>query len=189
VPDLLPKPKRQDTTSIYNRNAWIALRHVLTTRKHFLLCANGGSSTSGGAGTGGAQFYFKFVKYMKVTGVTLPDAKVDIIERGHGRRNSLHSGMLSASYFPPNLDILIWEFAINDQGSGKFREVRNQLIFWLEQVSRMKPRPPLVVLAYLWNSPFTLNNGTVPSLVFNYHQRVAAEYDFVVGHVNLASYT
>jgi hypothetical protein len=51
----------------------------------------------------------------------------------------------------------------------------------------MKPRPPLVVLAYLWNTPFTLNNGTVPSL-FHYHQRVAAEYDFVVGHVNLASY-
>jgi hypothetical protein len=125
--------------------------------------------------------------------VTLPDAKVDIIERGHGTRNSLHSSMLSASYFTPNIDILIWEFAINDAGyrikdkTRRFREVKNQLIFWLEQVSRMKPRPPLVVLAYLWNTPFTLNNGTVPSL-FHYHQRVAAEYDFVVGHVNLASY-
>jgi hypothetical protein len=154
VPYLLPKPKRQDITSIYNRDAWIALRRVLTTREQFSLCANGGSSTAGGGGAGGAQFYFKFVNFMKVTGVTLPDAKVHIIQRGHGARGSLHSGMVSASYFPPNIDILIWEFAINDEGVGrlkdktpKFLEMKNALIYWLEQVSIIKPRPPLVILA------------------------------------------
>jgi hypothetical protein len=132
---------------------------------------------------------------MNTTGVTAPDVKVDIIERGHGARNSLHSAMLADSFFPPNIDILLWEFAINDYVSGKKHkryhrlEEKNQLILWLEQVSKMKPRPPLVVLAYLWDGPFNVNtDGKVIAKIFASHQRVAAEYEFVVGHVNLASY-
>jgi hypothetical protein len=131
---------------------------------------------------------------MNTTGVTAPDAKVDIIERGHGSRNSLHSALLADSYFPPNIDILLWELAINDMTNGirdknlKRIEEKNQLIVWLEQVSKIKPRPSLVVLAYLWNTPFQIGNGKVPNDVFISHQRVAAEYEFVVGHVNLASY-
>jgi hypothetical protein len=197
VPCLFPKPNRQDTTSIYNRDAWIALSRVLTTRKEFSLCANGGSSTSGGGPPTvvGGQFYFKFIDYMNTTGVTAPDAKVDIIERGHGARNSLHSAMLAASFLPPHIDILLWEFAINDRHNGirdndrRRLEEKNELILWLEQVSKIKPRPPLVVLAYLWNAPFNDDiDGKVLSDNFVSHQRVAAEYEFVVGHVNLASY-
>jgi hypothetical protein len=197
VPCLFPKPNRQDTTSIYNRDAWIALSRVLTTRKEFSLCANGGSSTSGGGPPTvvGGQFYFKFIDYMNTTGVTAPNAKVDIIERGHGARNSMHSAMLADSFLPPHIDILLWEFSINDESNGirgkywKDLEEKNQLILWLEQVSKIKPRPPLVVLAYLWNAPFNDDiDGKVLSDNFVSHQRVAAEYEFVVGHVNLASY-
>jgi hypothetical protein len=176
-------------------DALIALRRVLTTRKQFSLCANGGSSTAGGGGTGGAQFHVKFVDYMNSMGVTPSDTKVSIIERGHGTRHSLHSAMLADSYFPPNIDILLWEFATNDVGyrirdkKRKSLEEKNALILWLEQVSKIKPRPPLVVLAYMWTTPFNImGNGKVRNDVFLSHQRVAAEYEFVVGHVNLASY-
>jgi hypothetical protein len=195
LPYLFPKPNGQDTASIYNRDAWIALRRVLTTRKQFSLCANGGSATAGGGATVGGQFYFKFIDYMNTTGVTAPNAKVDIIERGHGARNSMHSAMLADSFLPPHIDILLWEFSINDESNGirgkywKDLEEKNQLILWLEQVSKIKPRPPLVVLAYLWNAPFNDDiDGKVISDNFISHQRVASEYEFVVGHVNLASY-
>lgn len=202
VPFLFPKPSsmhQQDPLSIYNVKAWRALRRMVVTRNQYSLCANGGSSTAGGGGTGGKQFYFEFVKYLNTTGVFTdvdgPDHHVDIVDRAHGSRHSLHSAMMAQSYFPPDLDIVFWEFAINDVGYlvkdpvAKRQDEKNGIILWLDQVSRIKPRPPLVVLVYLWETPFRMDsNGKVVNPVFDSHERVPAEYDFVVGHVNLAAY-
>lgn len=205
VPFLFPRPSSQhypETLSIYNVEAWRALRRTLVNRKQFSLCANGGSSTAGAKGTVGKQFYYEFVKYLNTTGVVAAEndsgaaLQVDIVERGHGTRDSFHSALMAQSYFPPNLDILLWEFAINDYDMPhihdplvKRREVKNQLILWLDQVSRMQPRPPLVIFTYLWSTPFRMDSqGRVMNEAFEIQEKVAAEYDFVVGHVNLAAY-
>lgn len=197
IPDILPKPRHIDTVEIYNKQAWQDLFHIFTTQKNFSLCANGGSSTAGaGLRTEFGHFYYQFVNNLAHTKVTLPNVNVSIIPRGHGGRSSLHSAMFSKSYIPPHTDIILWEFAINDFGydarneTKRTVEEKNEMILWLDQVSKLQPRPPLVLLAHLWKSPLATvpKNGKIDNPVFLSHAKVAAEYDFVVGHVNLASY-
>jgi hypothetical protein len=192
IPDIFPKPRHIDTVEIYNKQAWQDLFHIFTTRKNFSLCANGGSSTSGvGLRTEFGHFYYQFVNNLANTGVTLPNANASIIQRGHGGRSSLHSAMFSKSYIPPHADILLWEFAINDvaynvrNATTRTVEEKNQLILWLDQVSKLqRPRPPLVILVYLWKSPLATlpKTGKIDNPVYLSHAKVAAEYDFVVSN-------
>lgn len=72
--------------------------------------------------------------------------------------------------------------------SKRAHEERNGFIFWLDRIAEIKPKPPKVILAYLWKTPFLMNEDGVINPVFEHHDRLAAAYDFVVGHVNLASY-
>jgi len=99
-------------------------------------------------------------------------------------------------FFVPGTDILIWEFAINDCAKTKTFdnktaeiEMRNILLTWLEQVSRIQPKPPIVILAYLWSNQFRIDSDSqVYNLAFDTQIEVAKEFDFVVGHINMASY-
>jgi hypothetical protein len=153
-----------------------------------LIVANGGSATAGAKIPLGTTYDYKLAEYLKETNVS--NANIKVTNRGHGAKTSFHSAQLGWPwFFIPGTDVLIWEFAINDFELGRKDEVeeRNQLIFWLEQVSKMDP-PPLVIMAYIWKSPFKANRNSVDNPIFAHHKMVATEYDFVVGHVNLASY-
>jgi hypothetical protein len=50
--------------------------------------------------------------------------------------------------------------------------------------------PPLVLLVYLWKFPFkkSKSNGKIWCPTFEQHHRIGAEYDFVLGHFNVAIY-
>lgn len=244
VPSIFPKPMRIDSVQVYNRHAWQDLTRMLNIsivgeqkeQGQLTLCVNGGSATAGGGLDNPAVelFPYRLVEYLLPTNMLLENSNtsaaassaINIINRGHGFRGSLHSALIFDNYIPSSHqavgnkpktktvvdhgqvqnsekspDILIWEFAINDY-SGYIRdgtrmsqrkaavEERNSLIFWLDQVARLQPKPPLVILAYLWKRPLNLVRGTrkFNNPVFAAHERLGARYPFVVGHVNLASY-
>lgn len=66
---------------------------------------------------------------------------------------------------------------------------KNNVLAWLYEVEKRKPKPPKVILIYFWQSPFEKgDDGKVKNRVFESHQKVAAEFPFVIGHVNMASY-
>ena len=66
---------------------------------------------------------------------------------------------------------------------------RSMLIAWLREVEQMRPRSPKVILIYLWKTPFELNEEEkINNPVYDAHAQLAKEFDFVVGHVNLATY-
>ena len=230
IQSLFPKP--EDSVAVYNLTTAQRLRHLLFNHPNsssssnnknnndtIVLCVNGGSSTAGGGRSAGKQFYQHLRQHFSTTTTTTTTTNktLEIVERGHGNRNSLHSAQMGATwYWPSNVQILIWEFSINDvavvleQASNKnninintkkVTDERNQLILWLNQVARIQPEPPLVILVYLWNSPFTMsttnnnnneknddNHHKIKSDVYESHQLLAAHYDFVVGHVHLAQY-
>ena len=112
--------------------------------------------------------------------------------------------MFAPNFLPPKTDLLLWEFAINDYAYGDhipkgehIQQERSMMIAWLEEVQKMKPKPPKVILIYLWKTPFEQTekiNGNfwkVNNPVFEAHvlgAELAERFDFVVGYVNLASY-
>jgi hypothetical protein len=51
----------------------------------------------------------------------------DVVNRAHGDRNSMHSAILGETFFVPDVDLIIWEFSINDQRDGA-TDVRNEFI-------------------------------------------------------------
>mmetsp|Transcript_42015 Transcript_42015/g.46948 ORF Transcript_42015/g.46948 Transcript_42015/m.46948 type:complete len:108 (+) Transcript_42015:435-758(+) len=71
-------------------------------------------------------------------------------------------------------------------------QMRSTMIAWLQEVQKIQPKPPKVVLIYLWSTPFKQKqDGNVKNPVFDAHKfgtELAAQFDFVVGHVNVASY-
>ena len=194
IPFLLPAPEKHDSVTIYNMDAWVRLRHLLQTSTHITVTPNGGSVTAGGAlSQPHSTFTDRFVEHLLRSNLT--KGNITIVQRGHGSRNSLHAAMVMDSYWDPTTDILLWEFSMNDPApdlrndTADAIEERNQFLFWLEQVARRKPRPPLVVLVYIWNRPFQFDAAhRVIGTAFSNHGGIPSTYDFVVGQVNLASY-
>ena len=180
---LLPSPTTDhaDDIQIYSTDALNKLKKGLSAAKRVRICVNGGSSSAGGGHIRESdRYYSRFVKSLKLT-------NVEIYDRSHGSRTSLHSAIMAESFFPTEKpDLLLWEFGINDEGGN---EASNQFILWMRKVkSYYNGDPPPVLLIYLWSQPFTVDSKKVRSTVFRVHNRVGAEFDFCVGHVHLASY-
>lgn len=109
--------------------------------------------------------------------------------------DSLHSAVFAPNFIPPKPDLLLWEFSINDYGYHIPQETiveqeQSMLLAWLREVEKLRPqRPPKVICIYLWKSPFEFNDkGRIHNPVYEAHAQLAREFDFVVGHVNVASY-
>jgi lysophospholipase L1-like esterase len=185
---LLPyaQVRNEDMLSLYSAQAYQTLQEKLRPKSTFRILINGGSS-SAGAGDVGYEDSF-FVRFAN-TIETKYSVVTDIVNRAHGDRNSMHSAMLGETFFVPDVDLIIWEFSINDQRDGA-TDVRNEFILWLRKLSDIyQDKPPLVLLVYLWNKPFSTNrSGKIIADVYKQHARLGAEYDFVLGHVSLASY-
>jgi hypothetical protein len=191
IPNRFPKPSTtdHDMVAIYSKDAWFKLRHMLTTRQVTLLVSGGSSMTGAGVvdAKGVCQQLFADAFY-----------NVTVVDRAHGGRNSFHSMQLMHSFFPQHTDVIIWEFAINDgvnnAGIHKIAQLeqRNQLILFLDQVARVakdrNQEPPLVILLYLWTTPFTIASGWIDQHDFDSHRHLGETYDFVVGQVNAARY-
>ena len=134
---------------------------------------------------------------MKELGVNANGAQMHIAQRGHGTRNSLHSAVFAPSFIPPESHLILWEFSINDCGQhipgeqNIVEQQRSMLLAWLKEIERLRPDspPPKVIFVYLWKSPILLNNQhRIMNPVHDAHAHLAREFDFVVGHVNVASY-
>jgi hypothetical protein len=185
----ITNPQDSRVTAVYNAEALNKLNRIKEKIKQgekITLVMNGGSSSAFVPnGTPDDRFYLRFVNdYLK----SELNAKVNIIDRAHGSRNSAHSAHLMTSFLPhQEVDILLWEFSINDGTQAD--DVRNAFILWLRNVASRSTSPPLVILVYLWKSPFSVDkNGKVYCRTFEQHDMIGAEYDFVLGHVNVAAY-
>jgi hypothetical protein len=190
---VLPEPQDPDTVEIYNMTTHHELVQSLFSKKNFTICVNGGSSSAGAGGVRLEDRYFsKYYHYQKtIQTPTTPD--LQLVDRSHGNRDSLHSAIFAESFFPPEVDLLLWEFAINNRDHHNSNDDRGQLeqsalLAWLQQVERMRPEPPKVILIYLWPAFRLDDSKLVTNPVFAAHDRIAKEYDFAVGHVNLMSY-
>ena len=195
--ETFPSPVSADTVQIYNQKAYHELiQTFITTTANTTICANGGSATAGGGHIKFEhRYYTKLVNYIRELRLNAAGGEVRVIERGHGARNSLHSAVFAPNFFPQNTDLFLWEFAINDYGyhirnESIIEQERSMLIAWLREVEQMRPQnPPKVVLIYLWKKPFELNDRQqVINPVYDAHKQLAREFEFVVGHVNVASY-
>lgn len=128
------------------------------------------------------RYYSQFFKYVHhLTGFTHApeETTFNIHEMAHGARGSLHSAVFAHNFIPPNTDIIMWEFSINDYSfSGDDNDIRSVLLGWLREVERLEPTP-MVILVYL----DFFDNDT-----YEAHAMLAKQFDFVVGHINVASY-
>jgi hypothetical protein len=162
------------------------LKDKIKSGKKITLVMNGGSSSAFVPnGTPSDRFYLQFVHNFLKSEL---NANVEVFDRAHGSRNSAHSAHLMTSFLPhQKIDILIWEFSIND--GTRADNVRNAFILWLRNVASRSTSPPLVILVYLWKSPFSLDeSGKVYCRTFEQHNMIGSEYDFVLGHINVAAY-
>ena len=175
-------------TAVYNPAALqrlVELKDKVKKGKTITLVMNGGSSSAHVPdGDRKDLYYRRFVdQFLKPE----LNATIKVVDRAHGSRNSAHSAHLISSFFPNHTDIVIWEFSINDGHSAK--DVKNAFILWLRNVAARQKTPPLVILLYLWKSPFDHDEkGKIKCRTFDQHQMIGAEYDFVLGHVNMAAY-
>jgi hypothetical protein len=106
------------------------------------------------------------------------------------------------TFIPKDVDIMVWEFAVNNSDKQDFTKINNTMVKFLEQIdwqykTYYSRDPPLVLLAHVWNHPYRIvEDGTnkvdgtkkIDDKVFTCHDRFPARYDFVVGTVDLASY-
>ena len=192
-----PSPVGADTVQIYNGKTYDQLIRTFMTRPNIIhICANGGSVTAGGGNVlDGRRYYRKFMQYIWQVKVNARGADMSLTQQGHGARHSLHSAVFAPNFIPPKTDLLLWEFSINDYGYHIPQETiveqeRSMLLAWLREVETLRQqRPPMVILIYLWKSPFEFNDkGRIYNPVYEAHAQLAKEFDFVVGHVNAASY-
>jgi hypothetical protein len=182
-----------DMIAIYSQNNWHKLRNFMlpSSSSASFMFVNGASSLTGvGVNDTSECGHAIFAKSFR---------NMTLIDRSHGNRNTFHATQCMHSYFPAHANVLLWEFSINDlpihykDPSSQYQECRNLLYLYLDQVARVAQQrdqdPPLVILLYLWDWPFHLHpNGKLDRSVFDAHQHLAEQYDFVVGHVNLAKY-
>mmetsp|Transcript_17592 Transcript_17592/g.38094 ORF Transcript_17592/g.38094 Transcript_17592/m.38094 type:complete len:578 (+) Transcript_17592:58-1791(+) len=181
-----PIPHSADTIRLYNQRAWQEFRYLLLNdNQHQVnICINGGSTSAGGGHiVSEDRYYSQFFKYIHhLIGFNNPTAETtfDIQERSHGARGSLHSAVFAHNFIPQNTDILIWEFAINDSAcSGDGNDQRSVLIGWLREIEKIQAHPPKVILVYL---------HFLADPTYEAHAMIAKQFDFVVGHINVASY-
>lgn len=196
--ETFPHPIGADVIQIYNTTTYNELIHTFMTEpKRITICANGGSITSGGGHIKiEHRYYSKLVEYLKEVHVNANEAQINMINRGHGHRHSLHSAIFAPSFIPPETDLILWEFSINDNGYGivtesSVEQERSILMAWLSEIERLRSHspPPKVILIYLWKRPFNLNDkGKIETPVYDAHENLGKEFDFVVGHINVASY-
>lgn len=91
--------------------------------------------------------------------------------------------------------MLLWEFSISDaEGHNNLKDggwnlPNRTLIAWLMgEVGNME-RPSNVVFVYYWDSPYPPDQtGQMAGTTFAYHGEIAKQFDFVVGHANVAKY-
>jgi hypothetical protein len=185
----VPEPKHKHSMALYNPESLQVLSKLkdkIKAGKNITLVISGGSSSAFVPdGNPNDRFFIQFAEtYLK----SELGAKVTVIDRAHGSRNSVHSAHLMSSFFPNReIDIVIWEFSIND---GNFAaDVRNGFIMWLRNVAALQSSPPLVILVYLWKSPFAEDDqGSIICRTYEQHAMLGAEYGFVLGHVKMAAY-
>ena len=102
-------------------------------------------------------FYHQLKRLIEDIQLPVAGADIEMINQGHGGRNSFYAAMFAPNLVPPNTDVLIWEFTINDYGRGITNvdeEQRSIFIAWLHGCEKMYPKPPKVLLVYLWGYPF-----------------------------------
>jgi lysophospholipase L1-like esterase len=203
---IFPRPNQPEIMQIYNQTTYQDLVQSLVDVKTnnnttFTICANGGSVSAGGGGIALPGRYYSILgRYLgdviNDSGNTTPTARVMVLDRAHGTRHSLHTAVFAPYNLPYNTDLLLWEFAVNDYGyhipeDTRVRQERSMLLAWLREVEQLKPQPPKVILIYLWRAQFSQVNDEeqrIDNPVFASHEQLARQFDFVVGHVNLASY-
>jgi hypothetical protein len=217
---LLPKTNvhNKRMISLYSSSARQRVLDSIKERRrrgtNFTFLASGGSTTAGAGPVLREDLYFaQFAQnYLSTAAVDKHDKSnksfaINIVDRGHGSRDSFHSALLAESFFPPDpVDLIVWEFAMNDEMHRCSRmEPRNPLLFWLLKLKQFylpHPTPP-VILVYYWASPMSLTvpvngagnysyssvkNTPIFNPVFDVHNSLAADFDFVIGHVNVAAY-
>jgi hypothetical protein len=204
---LFPRPIQPEIMQIYNQTTYQDLVQSLVAVRNdknstFTICANGGSVSAGGGGMAlPGRYYSILSRYLRKVihygKKTKSMARVKVLDRAHGTRHSLHTAVFAPYNLPYDSDILLWEFAVNDYGyhipeDTRVRQERSLLLAWLREVEQLKPRPPKVILIYLWRAQFSLVKNEpgqrIDNPVFASHEQLARQFDFVVGHVNLASY-
>jgi hypothetical protein len=157
------------------------------------ILANGGSTTAGAGGV------YPDERFYSLLGNKLEQSfkiRTKRIHMGHGSRDSFHSFLMAESFFPKEVDLILWEFSMND-GYLEFnhaifeREIRNLFIFWLRKISDFYgENPPGVILIYYWDSPFKVQqfSKTIQSNAFRSHQYLGANFDFVIGHIHVGGF-
>ena len=196
--EIFPLPAHKDTIQIYNDEAYIELINTLSS-KNMSITVNGGSSSAGGGSIEAKnRYYRRFVNFLEELRNDT-SLRIGVTDRSHGGRHSLHSAVFSPNLLPPGTDLLFWEFAINDfayhhdggSEENRIQQERSMMIAWLREVEKMEPKPPKVILIYLWKGPFDIDEDkNIVNPVFESHslKALAKEFDFIVGHVNVAAY-
>ncbi|GFH56577.1 hypothetical protein CTEN210_13053 [Chaetoceros tenuissimus] len=196
--EVFPLPIDNDIIQIYNEETYNDLIDTLST-KNITIAVNGGSASAGGGSIKRENRYHSyFTKYLEELRNDT-SFRINVADRSHGNRHSLHSAVFSQNFMPLHTDVLIWEFAINDFGyhhdSGsqedRIQQERSMMIAWLQEVEKITPEPPKVILLYLWKAPFDINaDNKIINPVFDSHslRTLAKDFDFIVGHVNAAAY-
>lgn len=196
--EVFPLPIDNDIIQIYNEETYNDLVDALST-KNITVTVNGGSASAGGGHIKRENRYHSyFTKYLEELRND-SSFRINAADRSHGGRHSLHSAVFNQNFIPAQTDVLIWEFAINDFGyhhdSGsqedRIQQERSMMIAWLREVEKITPEPPKVILLYLWKAPFDINEDkNIINPVFESHslRTLAKEFDFIVGHVNVAAY-
>lgn len=190
-----PKEDDDNILAVYSREAVQRLKQIMQKAKKngpITLVMNGGSSSAFIPFGKQEDRFFKQLVHAHLE-PNWEHSNITIVDRAHGARNTVHSAHLMPSFLPKGgADIVLWEFSIND--GHRAEDVRNSLILWLRNVAASSAAdgqpPPLVILVYLWSSPFSVDNSTnkIPSRTYDQHAMLGAEYDFVLGHVNVAAY-
>ena len=176
--------------SLYSRDVRDKLVNFLKKEDSFTILANGGSTTaSAGHILNEELFFVRFTHALE----ELFDTHANIVNMGHGSRDSFHSFLMAESFFPEQVDLIIWELSMNDRQdiqTGGYVEARNLLIFWLSKVSQFyHPNPPPAILVYYWSSPFSNERDSrIQSDVFYAHDSLGAEFDFVLGHIHMGAF-
>lgn len=121
-----------------------------------VVVANGGSVT---AGAGCAEkLYIDHIRER---------LGVKTLRAGHGGRNSYDTAILFDSFIPDDADLVIWEFAINDNVVERFEGCcasEDDMIFSIQlyiQQLRLHPNQPKLFMLYMFDSPFRSVDGRV----------------------------
>ncbi|CAJ1934674.1 unnamed protein product [Cylindrotheca closterium] len=169
--------------------------------RNFTIFASGGSLTAGAAkhqesAPDGARYYSKLASYLNMLLLTTTSTTsnqssvvekqtttVQAIGQEHGARTGLHTAIFFDSFIPTDTDLLLWELELI------LETPKQTLLVWLQEVSRMKT-PAKVILLYYWDTLYTPNETTneIGCQVFQANSDIARQFDFVLGHVNVASY-